>query len=133
MKKLNFFLILFTVLLIFGCNRNSMKGSGKNSSSATGWSINDKDGDGFSYNKKYKGQITAPGMIFIQGGTFVKGNAKDNVMNEWNNSPNQQYVRSFFMDETEVTNVMYREYLFCLENKEILTFERLKLCLFFAL
>ena len=67
MKKLNFFLLLFTVLLIFGCNRNSMKGSGKNSSSATGWSINDKESGGFSYNKKYKGQISAPGMVFIQG------------------------------------------------------------------
>ena len=117
MKKLNFFLLLFTVLLIFGCNRNSMKGSGKNSSSATGWSINDKESGGFSYNKKYKGQISAPGMVFIQGGTFVKGNAKDNVLNDWNNTPTQQYVRSFFMDETEVTNVMYREYLFWLKKK----------------
>ena len=117
MKKLNFFLLLFTLLFIFGCNRNSMKGSGKNSSSATGWSINDKESGGFSYNKKYKGQISAPGMVFIQGGTFVKGNAKDNVLNDWNNTPTQQYVRSFFMDETEVTNVMYREYLFWLKKK----------------
>ena len=117
MKKLNFFLFLFTALLILGCNRNSMKGSGKNSSSATGWSINDKESGGFSYNKKYKGQISAPGMVFIQGGTFVKGNAKDNVLNDWNNTPTQQYVRSFFMDETEVTNVMYREYLFWLKKK----------------
>ena len=35
------------------------------------------------------------GMIFIQGGTFVKGNAKDNAMHDWNNTPSQQYVRSF--------------------------------------
>ena len=117
MKKLNFILLLFTVLLMLSCNRNSMKGSGKNSSSATGWSINDKESGGFSYNKKYKGQISAPGMVFIQGGTFVKGNAKDNVLNDWNNTPTQQYVRSFFMDETEVTNVMYREYLFWLKKK----------------
>ncbi len=117
MKKLNFILLLFTLLLILSCNRNSMKGSGKNFSSATGWSINDKESGGFSYNKKYKGQISAPGMVFIQGGTFVKGNAKDNVLNEWNNTPTQQYVRSFFMDETEVTNVMYREYLFWLKKK----------------
>ena len=117
MKKLKFILLLFTVLLILSCNRNSMKGSGKNSTSATGWSINDKESGGFSYNKKYKGQISAPGMVFIQGGTFVKGNAKDNVLNDWNNTPTQQYVRSFFMDETEVTNVMYREYLFWLKKK----------------
>ena len=117
MKNFNIILFFFTLLLIVGCNRNSMKGSGKNSSSATGWSINDKESGGFSYNKKYKGQISAPGMIFIQGGTFVKGNAKDNVLNDWNNTPTQQYVRSFFMDETEVTNVMYREYLFWLKKR----------------
>ena len=117
MKNFNIILFFFTVLLVVGCNRNSMKGSGKNSSSATGWSINDKESGGFSYNKKYKGQISAPGMIFIQGGTFVKGNAKDNVLNDWNNTPTQQYVRSFFMDETEVTNVMYREYLFWLKKR----------------
>jgi len=117
MKKFSLTVLFFAVLLVIGCNRNSMKGSGKNSSSATGWNINDKDGGGFSYNKKYKGQISAPGMVFIQGGTFVKGNAKDNVLNDWNNTPTQQYVRSFFMDETEVTNVMYREYLFWLKKK----------------
>lgn len=117
MKKYNLIILLFAVILVIGCNRNSMKGSGKNYSSATGWSINDKEGGGFSYNKKYKGQISAPGMVFIQGGTFVKGNAKDNVLNDWNNTPTQQYVRSFFMDETEVTNVMYREYLFWLKKK----------------
>ena len=117
MKKYNLIILLFAVILVIGCNRNSMNGSGKNYSSATGWSINDKEGGGFSYNKKYKGQISAPGMVFIQGGTFVKGNAKDNVLNDWNNTPTQQYVRSFFMDETEVTNVMYREYLFWLKKK----------------
>ena len=37
-------------------------------------------------------------------------------MHDWNNTPTQQYVRSFFMDETEVTNAMYVEYLFWLKN-----------------
>ena len=50
-------------------------------------------------------------MVFVQGGTFVKGNSKDNVLHDWNNSPTQQYVRSFFLDETEVTNIMYLEYI----------------------
>ena len=65
----------------------------------------------FNYNTKFKGQQNAPGMIFVQGGTFVKGNSKDNVLHDWNNTPTQQYVRSFFLDETEVTNIMYLEYI----------------------
>ncbi len=114
MKKTILYLLIFSITFLISCNRNSYK-SGKNVSQATGWKINSADG-GFKLNSKYKGQINAPGMIFIQGGTFVKGNTKDNVMHDWNNTPTQQYVRSFFMDETEVTNAMYIEYLFWLKN-----------------
>ena len=114
MKKINLLLLLISLTLIVSCNKNNYK-SGKNVSQATGWKINSADG-GFKLNNKYKGQINAPGMIFVQGGTFVKGNTKDNVMHDWNNTPTQQYVRSFFMDETEVTNAMYGEYLFWLKK-----------------
>jgi len=37
-------------------------------------------------------------------------------MHDWNNSPNQQHIQSFYMDETEVTNMMYMEYLDWLKN-----------------
>ena len=106
------FSLLITILLFIGCNRNnSSVKSGKNISQATGWKINSKDG-GFQYENKYKVQPTGQGLIFVEGGTFTKGNVQDNVMHDWNNTPNQQYVRSFFIDETEVTNVMYVEYLY---------------------
>ena len=39
------------------------------------------------------------------------GKVQDDVLHDWNNSPNQQHVQSFYMDETEVTNMMYLEYL----------------------
>ena len=39
------------------------------------------------------------------------GKVQDDVMHDWNNTPNQQHVQSFYMDETEVTNIMYLEYL----------------------
>ena len=113
MKAIPLHIIIFSLFFAVSCNKNSFK-SGTNKSAATGWDINSKDG-GFQLNNKFKDQITAPGMRFIQGGTFVKGNAKDNVMHDWNNTPTQQYVRSFFMDETEVTNGMYIEYLFWLK------------------
>ena len=109
MRNFSSFIFVFSILAIVGCNRNSYK-SGKNISQATGWKINSAEGS-FSYNTKYKGQQNAPGMVFVQGGTFVKGNSKDNVLHDWNNSPTQQYVRSFFLDETEVTNIMYLEYI----------------------
>ncbi|MBX2826984.1 MAG: gliding motility lipoprotein GldJ [Flavobacteriaceae bacterium] len=81
-----------------------------NSSRATGWQMNSKEG-GFQYNPKAKEQETGPGLVFIEGGTFTMGRVQDDPMHDWNNSPNQQHVQSFYMDETEVTNLMYLEYL----------------------
>ena len=92
---------------MFGCKKSS---STKNNSRATGWKINAKEG-GFQYNTDFKEQVTAPGLVFIEGGTFTMGKVQDDVMHDWNNSPNQQHVQSFYMDETEVTNMMYLEYL----------------------
>ncbi len=82
----------------------------KSSSRATGWKFNSKEG-GFKYNSNYKEQETGPGLVFIEGGTFTMGRVQDDPMHDWNNSPNQQHVQSFYMDETEVTNLMYLEYL----------------------
>jgi gliding motility-associated lipoprotein GldJ len=102
------FLLVFTVSVLFtGCKNSS---SSSNISRGTGWQINKKDG-GFQYNTKFKGQETAPGLVFVEGGTFTMGRVQDDVMHDWNNTPTQQYVRSFYIDETEVTNMMYLEYL----------------------
>jgi len=92
---------------LIGCGKSSKSG---NSSRATGWQINAKEG-GFQYNTNFKEQETAPGLVFVEGGTFTMGKVQDDVMHDWNNSPNQQHVQSFYMDETEVTNIMYLEYL----------------------
>ncbi|MBC32156.1 MAG: gliding motility lipoprotein GldJ [Muricauda sp.] len=94
---------------ITGC-KNSSLSSSKNISRATGWKINAKEG-GFQYNSDFKEQETPPGTVFIEGGTFTKGRVQDDVMHDWNNTPTQQHVQSFYMDETEVTNKMYMEYL----------------------
>ena len=90
-----------------GCSKGR---GGGNVSSATGWKINDKKG-GFQHNSRYKQQETAPGLVEVEGGTFTMGRVADDVMHDWNNTPTQQHVQSFYMDETEVTNVMYMEYL----------------------
>ncbi len=95
-------------LSLQSCKKSS--GSSKNISRATGWKINAKEG-GFEYNTDFKEQETAPGLVFVEGGTFTKGKLQDDVMHDWNNTPTTQHVQSFYMDETEVTNVMYLEYL----------------------
>ncbi|MBV1924590.1 MAG: gliding motility lipoprotein GldJ [Flavobacteriaceae bacterium] len=104
---LQLFIVVFATLLMVSCNKNR---DYKNSSRATGWKMNAKEG-GFQHNPNAKEQETAPGLVFIEGGTFTMGKVQDDPMHDWNNSPNQQHVQSFYMDETEVTNLMYHEYL----------------------
>ncbi|XMO85144.1 gliding motility lipoprotein GldJ [Algibacter sp. AS12] len=110
MKKVVAFKALLVLALTVASTSCKKSSSSKNSSRATGWNINDRDG-GFQYNTDFKEQETSPGLVFVEGGTFTKGRVQDDVMHDWNNSPNQQHVQSFYMDETEVTNAMYMEYL----------------------
>jgi gliding motility-associated lipoprotein GldJ len=101
--------LLLSVVMVVGFASCGKK-SNNSSSRATGWKINDSKG-GFQYASKFKKQATGPGLVMVEGGTFTMGKVQDDVMHDWNNTPNQQHVQSFYMDETEVTNLMYLEYL----------------------
>jgi gliding motility-associated lipoprotein GldJ len=109
-NKINAVKLLLSLVIIFGFASCSKKSDSKGGSKATGWKINDKKG-GFQYGTKFKKQATGPGLVMVEGGTFTMGKVADDVMHDWNNTPNQQHVMTFYMDETEVTNMMYTEYL----------------------
>ena len=108
MKRYYLYIIALSSLLIGNSCNKSKSGSGI--SRGTGWKVNVDQGKN-SFGQNFKEQETAPGLIFIEGGTFTMGKAQDDVMKDWNNTPTQQQVQSFYMDETEVTNEMYLEYL----------------------
>jgi gliding motility-associated lipoprotein GldJ len=102
--------LLLVLAMMASFSSCSKKSDSKAGSRATGWKINDKKG-GFQYASKFKKQETGPGLVLVEGGTFTMGKVADDPMHDWNNTPNQQHVQSFYMDETEVTNLMYMEYL----------------------
>lgn len=105
-------IVILNLLLLAGLMAG-MTSCSKNKSGvsrATGWKMDGREGR-FNYNSKFKQQETPIGMVAVEGGTFTMGRVQDDPMHDWNNSPTQQHVQSFFMDETEVTNVMYTEYL----------------------
>lgn len=93
----------------------SSTGCMKDRSGATGWAYNDPLNGGFekSYNQE---QETGPGLVFIEGGTFTMGQVEDDVTFEWNNIPRRVTVSSFYMDETEVSNAYWLEYMYWLER-----------------
>ena len=105
------FLIVVITMLFAGCPARNTS----NKSALTGWNSKDKAAGGFSSDVNYKGQESPPGMVLIDGGSFTMGHIQDDVMFDWNTTPIKQQVRSFYLDESEVTN---SEYLFYLEWME---------------
>ncbi|MBM3404602.1 MAG: gliding motility lipoprotein GldJ [Bacteroidetes bacterium] len=99
--------LLGLVILISSCR--------KEASRTTGWNYNDNKNGGFQVNS-YQEQQSGPGLIFVEGGTFVMGQTEDDVMYNWDNIPRRVTVASFYMDETEVRNLDYVEYLYWLQR-----------------
>ena len=99
-------LLFLSATLLINCNSTS-----KNKSSLTGWNFNDPKYGSYLKGTSFQGQKTPDGMVAIAGGTFTMGQVQDDVMFDWNTTPQQMHIRSFFIDETEVTNSEYLLYL----------------------
>jgi len=84
-------------------------------SGATGWNYNDSKNGGFE-KAPFEEQENGPGLILIEGGQFTMGRQTDDLTHEWNNIPRTVTVSSFYMDEVEVTNFYWLEYLYWLER-----------------
>ena len=104
-NKLNIYgsLLLGAVLVLSSCS--------KERSSTTGWAYNDPDNGGFE-KVPYIEQETGPGLVLIEGGRFTMGRTEQDIFYEWDNVQRTVTVSSFYMDETEVKNIDYREYLY---------------------
>ncbi|WP_256010691.1 SUMF1/EgtB/PvdO family nonheme iron enzyme [Desertivirga xinjiangensis] len=109
MKRIS---ILFTTgLLALGIFGTACKSKSSGTSSKTGAAYNDKY-YGFQVASKVK-PGPGPGLIAIEGGTFVMGGSLDqDLAYEYDNLRRRVTVASFYMDETEVSNVDWLEYLY---------------------
>jgi formylglycine-generating enzyme len=99
--------VLGAALLLSSC--------GKDVSSVTGWAYNDPKNGGYDV-PYYDEQETGPGLLFIEGGRFTMGRTEKDVMSDWRNTPRTQSVSSFYMDEIEVRNKDWREYVYWLRR-----------------
>jgi len=122
LKKTNYIHMKFKSIILFGlaalvagCGLFGKGGKGSDASHSTGWKFNDPKNGGFLSDNNYD-QATGPGLVFIQGGTFSMGRVEQDVMYAWNNVPKRVTIASFYMDESEVSNLDYREYLFWLRR-----------------
>ncbi|MFN8165822.1 MAG: SUMF1/EgtB/PvdO family nonheme iron enzyme [Bacteroidia bacterium] len=99
----NYFSLIVLTLFLASC--------GKEKSSVTGWNYNDPKNGGFEV-VPYDEQETGPGLVLVEGGTFSMGRTEQDITLDWNNIPRRVTVSSFYIDETEVANVHYLEYLY---------------------
>ncbi len=103
-----FLIITALVVVATACSKGG--GGSSSTSSTTGWDYNDPENGGFEVVSGSE-QETGPGLVLIEGGTFSMGRVEQDVTYDWNNAPRRVTVSSFYMDQTEVRNVDYREYL----------------------
>ena len=108
MKTNKLILAISTILMLASCSSKK--------SSTTGWEYNNSKNGGFETNEKFVEQATGPGLLFIEGGSFTMGRVEQDLMYEWDNIPRRQTVSSFYLDETEVRNIDYLEYVFWLKR-----------------
>lgn len=114
MKRIS--ILATTGILILGIFATGCTGKKGASSSKTGWAYNDKYNGGFSVARKIESG-PGPGLIAIEGGTFVMGGSLDQDLSyEYDNVRRRVTVASFYMDETEVANVDWREYLYWIQR-----------------
>ncbi len=111
----HFVAVLMVIFYCSSCRQAGFLGRKKDTSSVTGWNYDDKNMGNYHVSKVPYSKA-GPGLVFVPGGTFLMGAREEDVMGDWNNIPRRVTVSSFYMDETEVANVHYREYIYWLQN-----------------
>ncbi|MGI4760010.1 MAG: SUMF1/EgtB/PvdO family nonheme iron enzyme [Janthinobacterium lividum] len=96
-------------LALASCNKGNRTATnpGKNSST-TGIEYNTDEGMKVTDFKKIP---TGPGLVYIEGGRTVLGSQEEDVTNNHDNMERTVTIASFFMDEAEVANIHWLEYL----------------------
>jgi sulfatase modifying factor 1 len=109
MKKNAILVAMLGMAVIFGaCSK-------KEKSATTGWNYNDKKNGGFE-KQDYHEQATGPNLVYIPGGTFQMGQFEQDVRWEADAVPRRVTVTDFYIDQTEVANIDYLEYLYWLSR-----------------
>ncbi|RXP54121.1 gliding motility lipoprotein GldK [Lutibacter sp. HS1-25] len=101
MKKISLYILLS--LLIYSCGSNDQ-------------------GELVGVNTKSEWHSKKPlGMVFIPGGSFTMGRQDEDVSGALNSPTRTVTVRPFYMDETEITNSEYKQFVFWVRDSIVRT------------
>ncbi|MBC8111420.1 MAG: gliding motility lipoprotein GldJ [Verrucomicrobia bacterium] len=106
-------LLVAGLLLFSACKRGktpTAQNPGKEST-ATGLAYNEDPATSFQVND-FEGQPAGPNLVFIEGGRTVLGSREEDILYAHDNIERTVSIQSFWMDETEVANIHWLEYMY---------------------
>ena len=98
--------VALLLALVASCSKST-----STNSTLTGIPFNNARFGNYIKGTGFKTKEIPLGMVAIEGGAFTMGQVQDDIMFDWNTTPKKIHVRSFYMDETEVTNSEYFLYI----------------------
>lgn len=107
--------LALVVLLASACKKGKHPTAESPGEESTTTGIAYNEDDGFQV-PDFQGQPAGPNLVFIEGGRFVMGSAEEDIMNSRDNLERTISIQSFFMDETEIANIHWLEYLHYIER-----------------
>ncbi|MGM0943731.1 MAG: gliding motility lipoprotein GldJ [Bacteroidota bacterium] len=100
-----------------GYGRRTAKNPGKKSATTGAeFSFDENDSTNFFVAKNAE-QIPGPNLKFIQGGRAVLGSQEEDIMTFRDNLERTVTIANFYLDETEITNNDFREFLFDMKKR----------------
>ena len=125
--KISYYMILILVGLIlegcsilpFGNSNPSARTPGSTSTTTNLEYFSDafaeEDEEGFVV-AGFGGQTPGPNQVFVQGGRAVLGTYEEDVFFTHDNVERTVTVQSFYLDQTEIANIHWLEYLFYIQR-----------------
>ena len=125
--RISYFLYLFIIstliqgcsILPFGNSNPSARNPGSTSTTTNLDYFSDafaeEDEEGFIV-ADFGGQTPGPNQVFVQGGRAVLGTYEEDVFYTHDNVERTVTVQSFYLDQTEIANIHWLEYLHYIER-----------------
>lgn len=112
----------FSALIFVACGKgggqpNSEYPGQFSTSTGLAYSQDYEDSAGYKTHP-FHGQPEGPNLVFIEGGRMVLGSFEEDVIMSRDNIERTVTVASFYMDETEVANIHWLEYMFYVEASD---------------
>ena len=87
---------MLSMLVLASCGSKSNSGNSK----LTGWTFNNPKFGNYFKGGALAGQEIPLGMVAVEGGSFTMGQVQDDVMFDWNTTPNKyMFVHFIWMKQ----------------------------------